>query len=46
MGGRAQQLFAEQGIKVVVGASEGDPEKLVLEYLEGTLKTGANACDH
>lgn len=46
MGARAQQLFAEQGIKVIVGAGEGDPEKLVLEYLEGTLKTGANACDH
>ncbi|HBG49416.1 MAG TPA: ATPase [Cyanobacteria bacterium UBA9971] len=46
MGMRAQQLFTEQGIKVIVGASEIDPEKLVLEYLNGTLVTGANTCDH
>jgi len=46
MGIRAQQLFAEQGIKVLVGAGETDPEKLVLEYLNGTLVTGANTCDH
>lgn len=46
MGVRAQQLFAEQGIKVIVGAGEGDPEKLVLEYLNGTLVSGVNACDH
>jgi len=46
MGMRAQQLFTEQGIKVLVGAGEGDPEKLVLEYLNGTLVTGANTCDH
>lgn len=46
MGVRAQQLFADQGIKVIVGADESDPEKLVLAYLNGTLKTGVNACDH
>ena len=46
MGVRAQQLFAEQGIKVIVGAGESDPEKLVLDYLNGTLTTGVNACDH
>ena len=46
MGSRAQQLFAQQGIKVIVGAEETDPEKLVLSYLNGELKTGINACDH
>jgi len=46
MGMRAQQLFADQGIQVIVGADEGDPEKLVLAYLNGKLKTGVNACDH
>jgi predicted Fe-Mo cluster-binding NifX family protein len=46
MGMRAQQLFVEQGIKVLVGASELDPEKLVIDYLNGTLTTGVNACDH
>jgi Mrp family chromosome partitioning ATPase/predicted Fe-Mo cluster-binding NifX family protein len=46
MGGRAIALFEEQNIKVIVGAEEGDPETLVKAYLEGTLKAGANVCDH
>jgi predicted Fe-Mo cluster-binding NifX family protein len=46
MGQRAQGLFAQQGIKVVVGAPAEEPEKLALEYLAGTLQTGSNACDH
>ena len=46
MGQRAQVLFAESGIKVVVGAPAEAPEALVPAYLEGTLKTGDKACDH
>lgn len=46
MGQRAQGLFAENGIRVVVGAPAGEPEALVAAYLEGTLQTGANVCDH
>jgi Mrp family chromosome partitioning ATPase/predicted Fe-Mo cluster-binding NifX family protein len=46
MGQRAQTLFAENGIKVVVGASGDAPEKLAADYLTGTLKAGANVCDH
>ncbi|MFA4973966.1 MAG: NifB/NifX family molybdenum-iron cluster-binding protein [bacterium] len=46
MGQRAQDLFAEQGIEVVVGAACETPERLVNEYLAGTLKSGANLCDH
>lgn len=46
MGARAQQLFVNQGIKVIVGANAQNPEVLVKEYLNGTLETGANACDH
>lgn len=46
MGQRAQALFAEQGIKVVVGAPAAAPEKIVTDYLAGTLQTGDNACDH
>jgi predicted Fe-Mo cluster-binding NifX family protein len=46
MGQRAQGLFTENGIKVVVGAPAGEPEALVRAYLEGTLATGANVCDH
>lgn len=46
MGQRAQQLFAEQNITVVVGAPSVAPDTLVADYLAGTLQSGANACDH
>lgn len=46
IGQRAQQLFAQNGIKVVIGASSGTPEELVSAYLQDTLKTGENICDH
>ena len=46
MGSRAQGLFAERGIEVVTGASAGSPESLVLSYLNGSLVSGANVCDH
>ena len=46
MGGRAQALFAEQGITVVVGAPAEAPETIVRSYLAGTLQTGDNVCDH
>jgi len=46
MGQRAQALFAENGIKVVVGASGEFPEQLACQYLEGTLVSGTNVCDH
>jgi ATP-binding protein involved in chromosome partitioning len=46
MGSRAQNLFAENGIKVVVGAPAEAPEQLVAQYLAGTLVSGANVCDH
>jgi predicted Fe-Mo cluster-binding NifX family protein len=46
MGVRAQDLFKEYGIKVLVGAPANAPEELVASYLNGTLKTGENVCDH
>ena len=46
MGQRAQQLFVNNGIEVIVGASDGLPEELVFAYLQGSLKTGSNLCDH
>ena len=42
MGQRAQELFAEQGIQVVVGAPAETPEMLVEAYLAGTLQVGEN----
>jgi ATP-binding protein involved in chromosome partitioning len=46
MGQRAQMLFAEKDIEVIVGAPVETPEELVSSYLAGTLQTGANVCDH
>ena len=46
MGSRAQGLFQQNGIGVVLGALESDPEKAVLSYLEGRLAIGDNICDH
>ena len=46
MGQRAQNLFAQQGIQVVVGAPAESPENLVANFLAGTLQAGENICDH
>ena len=46
MGQRAQQLFAQNKIEVVIGAQAGSPEELVSAYLQNTLVTGDNICDH
>jgi ATP-binding protein involved in chromosome partitioning len=46
MGSRAQELFGQNGIRVVVGASGGAPEAIVRDFLDGRLETGANVCDH
>ncbi len=46
MGQRDQSLFAQNGIKVIVGAPSLPPEELVNQYLRGTLVTGPNICDH
>lgn len=46
MGQRAQQLFDQNGIKVVVGARCRPVEDTVADYLNGTLEAGENLCDH
>ena len=46
MGQRAQQLFAQKQIVVIVGAPADSPEKLASAYLDKTLQTGKNSCDH
>jgi len=46
MGPRAQELFQQNSIKVVIGALEGDPDEVVLSYINGDLATGDNVCDH
>ncbi len=46
MGMRAQTLFSQQGIRVVLGAVTGSPDEIVANYLNETLETGENVCDH
>ena len=45
MGGRASGMFQSFGIKVITGAPSYKPEDIILAYMNGTLKTGVNACD-
>ena len=40
MGSRAQMLFKENGIEVILGAIEEKPEQLIMSYIRGTLETG------
>jgi len=46
MGQRAQQLFAAQNIQVVIGVSAATPESVAQAYLDGSLHSGPNLCDH
>ena len=46
MGQRAQSIFAEQGIEVIVGAPAESADRLARSYLDGTLQPGENVCDH
>ena len=46
MGPRAVDLLQQHSISVVLGATESDPERAVLSYLNGALTTGDNVCDH
>lgn len=46
MGSRAQGLFSQFDIEVIVGASAEAAETVVKAYLDGTLESGTNVCDH
>jgi len=46
MGTRAQALFQQNGIDVIVGATPMEPEEVVKQYIDGALKMGENVCDH
>ena len=46
MGSRAQSLFRESRIEVVINTLEDDPETVLLDYLKGVLETGDDVCDH
>ena len=46
MGQRAQQLFKENNIDVIVGTADNTPRELVEMYLRNELVSGHNICDH
>ena len=46
MGSRAQNLFRQNRITVILNVLESDPEKVVLDCLAGTLEVGDDVCDH
>lgn len=46
MGPQAQNLLAEKGVKVIVGCPALAPEVVVKQYLESSLSTSDNSCDH
>ena len=39
-------LFSQNNITVVIGALSLEPEELVKSYIDSTLVTGDNVCDH
>jgi len=46
MGARALNIFAENGIRVITGAPSEYPAAVVRAFLEDSLHTGENVCDH
>jgi Mrp family chromosome partitioning ATPase/predicted Fe-Mo cluster-binding NifX family protein len=46
MGQRAQAIFRDKAVDVIVGAPAEEPEAVVRAYLDGNLVTGSNICDH
>jgi predicted Fe-Mo cluster-binding NifX family protein len=46
MGQRAQAIFQQHGVDVIVGAAAEEPENLTRQWLAGELAAGPNACDH
>ena len=46
MGEKAKELFRKENIELRIGAITKSPKELILDYLEGTLSSGANACTH
>jgi len=46
MGQKAQQIFNHYNIEVCMGVPAETPTKLVEQYLNKSLVTGENLCDH
>lgn len=46
MGQKACNLFAQNGVEIIVGANPESPRKVVEDYLSGALQVSGNSCDH
>jgi len=46
MGQRAQNLFTQNNIEVIIGLRSDNLKGLVEEYIAGNLESGDNLCDH
>ncbi len=46
MGQRAQAIFSQHGVEAVVGVQGSDPREVVINWMNGSLATGTNTCDH
>lgn len=46
MGQRAQQLFAQNNIDLIVGTVDNTPQELIEQYMNDRLQSGRNICDH
>jgi len=46
MGHKAISIFNHNKINVFVGVQQKSPEELIADFLEGTLETSDNVCDH
>ena len=44
MGIKAQNLFRDNGVDLILGIESYDPTQIVQSYLDGTLKYGTNSC--
>ena len=46
MGQKARNLFTENGVEFIVGAPNAQPRAVIDSYLDNTLVTTGNTCDH
>lgn len=46
IGQRAISLFSQNNIEVLYGAAEKPAEEIASDYINNSLETGNNACDH
>ena len=46
MGQKARTLFAQNGVNAIVGAPSINPREVAESYLNNTLKTSENSCNH